>query len=320
MSETTAKTSNYREDFPGYQGHIPYKIGVIGKTVGATNETIKALLTTEPPKETLLRPADCEDFSQYNRDYYCDTFCRDYPLEEDIIYSNKSKNGQTWICGDKYKIYPQHIPGVECHVPGIKSSNIFGMGYSKSTAVSIKGDYNKKQDCTPEERFRSTAMASFQRPKTKTIQEEKEIEKFKNEVFINPMDSNFRMAKTVTDFKKDLRRIYKSKIAKVPTPGYAGHTSVFKEQIGYLNYDKIMEQEKLEKMIPYELGDELPPKYKQSLNIIKPDTVLPYVVGYKGFRAGIKARNYHGENFHDCSLKARNEAKFLAAARSLSNK
>ena len=83
---------------------------------------------------------------EYNRDYYCDTFDRDYPLEEDIIYSNKRKLGQTWICGDKYKIYPQHIPGVECHVPGIKASNIFGMGYSKSTAVSIKGDYNKKKE------------------------------------------------------------------------------------------------------------------------------------------------------------------------------
>ena len=85
MSE---KTSNYREDFPGYQGHIPYKFGIIGKTVGATNETIKQLLTTEPPKTTLLKPADCTDFSQYDRDYYCDTFYRGYPLEEDKIYSN----------------------------------------------------------------------------------------------------------------------------------------------------------------------------------------------------------------------------------------
>ena len=37
---TTEKQSTYREDFPGYQGHIPYKFSIIGKTVGATNETI----------------------------------------------------------------------------------------------------------------------------------------------------------------------------------------------------------------------------------------------------------------------------------------
>lgn len=310
------KTSTFRDDFPGYQGHIPYKKSIFGKTVGATNETIKKLLTTEPPKTAIIRPTVCDDFSHYNRDYYCDSFFRDYPLEEDIIYSNKSKNGQTWIAGDKYKIYPQHIPGVECHVPGIKSSNIYGMGYSKSTAVSIKGNYNKKADCTPEERFLTTNMEQFKKPKTKTIQEEKEMELKSKQVFYNPMDSNCKpFTRGSGDFKRDLRRIYKSKIAKVPTPGYAGHTSVFQEQIGYLNFDKILEQEKQEDMITYQLGDELPPKYKESLNIVKPDLVLPYVVGYKGFRAGIKARNYHGENFHDSSLKARNEAKFLNASK-----
>ena len=52
----TDLTSNYREDFPGYQGFIPYKRSVIGQTVGHTNDTIKALLTTEPPKDTFLHP------------------------------------------------------------------------------------------------------------------------------------------------------------------------------------------------------------------------------------------------------------------------
>ena len=64
---TTEKKSNFREDFPGYQGHIPYKYSIIGKTVGSTNETIKELLSTEPPKETSLKPGECTDFSHYNR-------------------------------------------------------------------------------------------------------------------------------------------------------------------------------------------------------------------------------------------------------------
>ena len=59
---TIEKQSNYREDFPGYQGHVPYKYSIIGKTVGATNETIKELLSTEPPKETFLQPGDKKDF------------------------------------------------------------------------------------------------------------------------------------------------------------------------------------------------------------------------------------------------------------------
>ena len=31
------KKNMYRENFPGYMGHIPYKYEVVGRTVGATN-------------------------------------------------------------------------------------------------------------------------------------------------------------------------------------------------------------------------------------------------------------------------------------------
>ena len=53
---TDEKKSIFREDFPGYEGHIPYKYSIIGKTIGATNDTIKDILTTEPPKDISLLP------------------------------------------------------------------------------------------------------------------------------------------------------------------------------------------------------------------------------------------------------------------------
>ncbi|MCQ2818028.1 MAG: hypothetical protein MJ252_12250 [archaeon] len=311
-------TSNYREDFPGYQGFIPYKRSIIGKTVGGTNETIKSLLTAELPKEQYLVPAKSSDFSEYNRDYFCDTFPRDYLLEEDEIYSNKSKNAETWVSGSKYKIYPQHIPGVETYVPGIKSSNIHGMSFSKASAISIKGNYTKKQDSDKDNIYVTTSMDSYKRPRRKILKEENEYDKKMTEGFYNPMDSSsqaFSTGKSVMDFKRDLRKIYKSKIAKVPTVGYTGSSNVFREPVGYLNYDKILEDEKNEGIVRYQLGDELSPAFKESISNpkTKADKVLPYVVGYKGFRAGIKARNYVGENFHDASLKARNEAKMISS-------
>ena len=52
----TEKKSNYREDYPGYQGFIPYKYSIIGKNVGARNEAIKSLLTDEPPKDISIKP------------------------------------------------------------------------------------------------------------------------------------------------------------------------------------------------------------------------------------------------------------------------
>ena len=36
------KKNLYREYFPGYMGHIPFKYEVIGMTVGATNNYIKS--------------------------------------------------------------------------------------------------------------------------------------------------------------------------------------------------------------------------------------------------------------------------------------
>ena len=267
---TTEKKSNFREDFPGYQGHIPYKYSIIGKTVGSTNETIKELLSTEPPKETSLKPGECTDFSHYNRDYYCDNFDRNYPLEEDKIFSNKSKDAQTWISGDKYKIYPQHIPNVQCHVPGIYSSNIYGLGYSKSTAVSIKGDYNKEQNCTNEERFTSTNQTVYKKPKTKSIEEEKALAQSAKR-FFNPHDPNNQR-----NYSLDrINRIYHSKIAKVPTVGYAGTQSIFQKQIGYLNYDKILEKERLSKLGPGEPSYAgLPKKFQNALKIVKYDSDL----------------------------------------------
>jgi len=162
------KSATYRDGFPGYMGHIPYKKETIGMTVGATNNHIKNILTVEPNKEEIMNPIKYEDFSIYNKDYFNENFCRDYKLEEDQIYSNTSKIADTWIKGSKYKIYPQHIPNYKAHVPGIYSSNIHGMGYSKSTAIAIKGDYCKKSDLPKEEKYKSTFKAYFEKPKIRS--------------------------------------------------------------------------------------------------------------------------------------------------------
>ncbi len=38
-------------------------------------------------------------------------------------------------------------------------------------------------------------------------------------------------------------KIFKSKIADVPTPGYSGHTSIFIKPLSYLNKEKILKEE-----------------------------------------------------------------------------
>ncbi len=101
----------YREYFPGYMGHIPLKNEVMGMTVGATNEHIKKILTKEPPHEDQLIPSPETDFAFYKKNYFNENFSKEYKLEDEKIFSNRSAEAKTWINGSKFNIYPQHIPG-----------------------------------------------------------------------------------------------------------------------------------------------------------------------------------------------------------------
>ena len=300
----TEKKSNYREDYPGYQGFIPYKYSIIGKNVGARNEAIKSLLTDEPPKETSIRPGQNRDFSHYNRDYYNDNFDRSYPLEEEKIYTNKSKESKTWLAGDKYKIYPQHIPNLQTHVPGIYSSNIYGMGFSKASAIAIKGDYNKEADCTSDERFKTTNQNTYKMPKIR-INDNSNIDTLKTE-------PAYLRGNKLSQSVDKLYNIYHSKISKIPTVGYTGcaNINIFQKPVGYLNYDKIIEKEKIIRAGRTKASYEyLPEKFQESLKLITPDSDLPYVSGYKGYKVGVKASGLYGANTHELALQARNNAK-----------
>ena len=151
----------FREYFPGYMGHIPMKNEVIGMTVGATNDYIKSYLTREPEFEQKLVPSTQNDYAYYNKGYFNENYAKEYKLEEDKIYSNRSKDAKTWINGSKYNIYPQHIPGYTAHIPGIVSSNLIGMNYAKTSAVAIKGEYFKNSEVPSEDRYKTQFKKDF---------------------------------------------------------------------------------------------------------------------------------------------------------------
>lgn len=176
------KKSLYREYFPGYMGHIPLKNEVIGMTVGATNNYIKSSLTKEPDYEQTFIPSTKPDYTYYNRGYFNEDMSKNYPLEEDKIFSNRSKEARTWICGSKHQLYPEHIPGYTGHISGIetttkKGSNIFGMSYAKATSVAVKGDYTNSTDLPKEERYLSEMKDKFVPPKRRSDEEERELQK-----------------------------------------------------------------------------------------------------------------------------------------------
>ena len=162
------KEGKFYDNFPGYLGFVPLKKDTIGLTISAANEFVRENITQKPSEFENLGQIKYNDYSQYHKDYFNKNFSRDYPLDEEKIFSYKSKDAETWVNGSKYKIYPQHIPGYKAFLPGINSSNIHGVGFSKITAKAIKGDYSKEFTITPKERFISAAKEYFKKPRTMT--------------------------------------------------------------------------------------------------------------------------------------------------------
>lgn len=207
------KKSLYREFFPGYSGHIPLKSEVIGMTVGATNEFIKSSLTKEPDYSQTFIPSNMRDYTFYNKGYFNKDMAKNYPLEEDKIFSNRSKEARTWICGSKYQLYPEHIPGYTGHVSGIettnqKGSNLFGLSYAKGTSKAIKGDYVNDTNLPVEERYTSVTKASFVKPKMRSDEEEAYLNSKKEEES-NKQNTYFEQLNKATDeTKKDDEDIY----------------------------------------------------------------------------------------------------------------
>ncbi len=129
----------------------------------------------------------------------------------------------------------------------------------------------------------------------------------------NQINSNNSKSGTLTStgqncLSHDLKKIYKSKIANVPTPGYSGHTTVFQKPISYLNIDKILEEQPPAEEFDHIMDSRMSETYRVSgLKEKLKEQDLPYVGGYKGFRTGVKAGNYHGSNFVDTSMMARSK-------------
>ena len=95
------KQSLFREYFPGYMGHIPYKSEVIGMTVGATNNHIKSLLTKEPDYKAQLEPIPDEDYTYYNRRYFTKDISKTISMQ--VFFSTDKTRCDYFIYSDYFE-------------------------------------------------------------------------------------------------------------------------------------------------------------------------------------------------------------------------
>ncbi len=226
------KKGLYREYYPGYMGHIPYKYEVIGMTVGATNNHIKSFLTKEPDYEQTFIPSNMVDYTYYNKGYFNENMSKNYPLEEDKIFSNRSKDARTWICGNKHVLYPEHIPGYTGHITGIetnlkKGSNIYGTSYAKASSIAVKGEFCKNTDLPVDERYTSEMKNRFVKPKIRSNSEAKELKKIEDKKkvveYLPETQKDQEMTMGLSDAFKNAVFMKRKKVEDVPyVLGYCG--------------------------------------------------------------------------------------------------
>lgn len=74
-------------------------------------------------------------------------------MNEAMQYTNHSKHGDNWLGGPHANIKAQHIPGYQGFVPQIKSENLFGKNFARTTSKAINKEYNPGANPPQKERF-----------------------------------------------------------------------------------------------------------------------------------------------------------------------
>lgn len=152
-----AEIAYNKEYLPGYTGHVPKKNEVFGCTAGDINKIIT---------KTAYKPSNYDvdisvgkpQFAQ--RDFYSKPPQQDLQNKE-IMFTNESKKGDNWLGGPTNNLKAQHIPKYSGYIPQIKSENLYGKSFAKTSSAAINGEYAKGHAPKEVDRFTTSHAAEF---------------------------------------------------------------------------------------------------------------------------------------------------------------
>lgn len=152
-----AHISYKKEYLPGYTGHAPKKNEVYGCTAGDINRIIMG---------TGNKPSNFDVDVSVGKPSYATRANYSQPPAVDhagaaVTYGNNSKAGENWLGGPTQNLKAQHVPGYAGYVPQVKSENLFGKSFAKTTGSAINGEYNKGQQPPLNERFQTMQQVEF---------------------------------------------------------------------------------------------------------------------------------------------------------------
>lgn len=94
------------------------------------------------------------------RDFYSNAPQQDEQNKQ-LPYTNNSKQGDNWLGGPTANIKAQHVPNYAGYVPQIKSENLFGKSFAKTSGSAINGEYVKGVVPPEVDRFTTTNALEF---------------------------------------------------------------------------------------------------------------------------------------------------------------
>ena len=146
-----------KQYLPGYTGHVPKKNEIYGCTAGDINKLITK--EQQKPSEHDIDVAVCKPHYDKN-DYYVNTRAQDTETDK-LQYGNTSRKGENWIGGPNQNIKCQHIPGYQGYIPQVRSENLYGKSFAKTTAKAINQEFEKGFDHSIKNRFTTEGGAEF---------------------------------------------------------------------------------------------------------------------------------------------------------------
>ena len=161
---------------PGYSGHIPLKLDIVGQTTGETNRQAGDNFRYK------VKPSMIDSGSSIMQQQKIATQMRsnsvdgsqEYP-ERSTMRGNMSKTSVSWMNGPMHNIRNQCIPGYTGFVSGVNSENLYGKSYSSNTAKSFKGKILRGFDHEPAKRFVSQNQKVFKETASRRIADRPEF-------------------------------------------------------------------------------------------------------------------------------------------------
>ena len=316
---------NSSQKIPGYSGHIPQKLDIVGHTTGESNRQAGNNFRYTVGARKGMADTGASIFNQAKLTQQMRSTSVDGTNEmpqKVAMRGNMSKTSCTWMNGPTHEIRNQCVPGYTGFVSGINSENLFGKSYSHNTAKSFKGKIPRGINHAPNKRFVSQNQKVYKETNSRRIAENPDFASRRDylEYMMTINNDNTQKSKNAAYLSKTgtfdkFRGDYHDQTYTTMSP--KKHTRDLKGSPLQYYQDQVQLKPKLLEsgLANKKEFQDLPVTFKQLIADDPADQAMRLpIVGYCGHRKGEKSENMFAKNYRETTLMA---TKNLRATKAL---